>query len=144
MSAVWHSSLTLLEANKIENIQKTSLKIIFGESYEDYLSSLAKTGLKSLLERRKISCLSFAKRCLKNPHTKQMFPLNPENIQNVRQPEKYSVNFARTKNYRNSAVPYCQRLLNDDHRQDQEKKRGRKEQAEHQEREEARARWEGR
>ena len=110
--------------------KKTRLFIQFGK----------KTGLKSLSERQKIRCLSFAKRCLKNPHTKQMFPLNPENIQNVRQP----VNFARTKNYRNSAVPYCQRLLNDDHRQEQEKKRGRKEQAEHQEREEARARREGR
>ena len=53
MSVVWHSSLTLLEANKIKNIQKTSLSIIPGESYEDYLSSLAKTGLKSLSERRK-------------------------------------------------------------------------------------------
>ena len=35
MSVVWHSSLTILEANKIENIQKTSLKIILGESYDD-------------------------------------------------------------------------------------------------------------
>ena len=143
MSVVWHSSLTLLEANKIENIQKTSLKIILGESYEDYLSSLTKTGLKSLSERRKIRCLSFAKRCLKNPHTKQMFPLNPENNLNIRQPEKYSVNFARTENYLNSAVPYCQRLLNDDHRQEQERRRMRKEQAGHQGREGAMARREG-
>ena len=30
MSVVWNSSLTILEGNKIENIQKTSLKIILG------------------------------------------------------------------------------------------------------------------
>ena len=152
MSVVWHSSLTILEANKIENIQKTSLKIILGESYDDYFSSLAKTGLKSLSERRKIRCLSFAKRCLENPHTKEMFPLNSENVSNSRQPEKYSVNFARTENYLNSAVPYCQRLLNDDHKQEQEKRRERQEQekgrerqeqAGHQRREGALARREG-
>ena len=102
-----------------------------------------KKGLKSLWKRQKIRCLSFVKRCLKNPQKKQIFPLNPENILNVRQPEKYSVNFARTENYLNSAVPYCQRLLNDDHRQEQERRRMRKEQAGHQGREGAMARREG-
>ena len=58
-----------------------------------------------LSERRKIRFLLFAKRCLKNLDTKQMFPLNPENILNIRQPEKYSVNLARTEKYLNSAVP---------------------------------------
>ena len=41
----------------------------------------------------------------------QIFPLAPES--NIRHTEKYSVNFARTENYRNSAIPYCQRLLNE-------------------------------
>ena len=50
------------------------------------------------------------------------------------------LHIARTKNYLNSGVPYCQRLLNDDHRQEQEKMRRRKEQAEHHGREGARAR----
>ena len=43
-----------------------------------------------------------------------MFPLNQNNDQNVRSREKFEVNFAHTENYRNSAVPYCQRLLNAD------------------------------
>ena len=61
-----------------------------------------------------------------------MFPFNPEIILNVRQPEKYSVNLARIENYLNNGVPYCQRLSNDDHRQEQERTGVRKEQAEHQ------------
>ena len=65
-----------------------------------------------------------------------MFPLNSENVCNSRQPEKYSVNFARTESYLNSAVPYCQRLLNDDHKQEQEKKRERQEQEKRRERQE--------
>ena len=51
MSVAWHSSLTVAESHKIENIQKTSLKIILGESYIDYPSSLLKTGLLSLSDR---------------------------------------------------------------------------------------------
>ena len=43
--------------------------------------------------------------------------------QNLRNPEKFSVNFAHTENYRNSAVPYCQRLLNNDHQQMEERRR---------------------
>ena len=114
MSVAWHSSLTLAEDHKIENIQKTSLKIILGESYIDYPSSLTRTGLASLSERGKSQCLAFAKRCLSDPQTKEMFPLNPESSLNLRKPEKYMVNFAHTEGYRNSAVPFCQRLLNAD------------------------------
>ena len=129
MSVAWHSSLTVAESHKIENIQKTSLKIILSESYIDYPSSLLKTGLLSLSDRRKSRCLAFAKRCLSNPQTKEMFPLNTERSPILRQPEKYVVNFAHTENYRNSAVPFCQRLLNEDHRQGEERRRERKEQA---------------
>ena len=121
--------------------------MILGESFEDYSSSLAKTGIKYLSQRRKTRCLSFAKRCLKNPHTKQMSPLNLERSNSVsvsvRHTEKYLVNFARTENYRNSAIPYCQRLLNEDNKQEQERMKERRELAGHQGREGARARREG-
>ena len=71
----------------------------------------------------------FAKYCQSNPQTKDMFPLNLESSQNLRQPQKYVVSFANTENYRNSAVPFCQRLLNEDHREEEERRRERKEQA---------------
>ena len=125
LSVVWHSSLTVAQSHKIENIQKTSLKIILGENYVDYLSSCEVTGLKMLSERRKNRCLAFAKRCLTNPQTKNMFPLNTQGLLDLRNTEKYAVNFARTENYRNSAVPYCQRLLNADHRRTEDRARER-------------------
>ena len=127
MSVVWHSSLTADQTQKIENVQKTSLKIILGSSYTDYPSGLANSGLETLAARRQARCLAFAKRCLQNDQTKHLFPLNPVDDQNVsnniRNPEKYSVNFAHTVNYKNSAVPYCQRLLNYDHQQKEDKRR---------------------
>ena len=48
-------------------------------------------------------CLSFAKKCLKNNQTDNMFPLNPEFSHNLRHTEKYHVNFAHTENYKNSS-----------------------------------------
>ena len=69
MSVIWHSSLTAAEGHTIENIQKTSLKIILGESFIDYPSSLVRTQLQELSVRRETRCLSFAKRCLSNPLT---------------------------------------------------------------------------
>ena len=43
-------------------------------------------------------------------------PENQNAEQNVRTREKYAVNFAHTVSYGKSAVPYCQNLLNLDHR----------------------------
>ena len=48
------------------------------------------------------------------PVGERTFPLNSHHDLNVRSHEKYKVNFAHTENYRNSTVPDCQRLLNDD------------------------------
>ena len=115
MSALWHSGLTQEEEQKIENIQKSSLKIILQEMFINYDTALEICALQKLSERRKSHCLSFAKRCLKNVQTKSMFPLNPDLPQNLRHPEKYQVNFTHTESYKNSTVPYCQRLLNQDY-----------------------------
>ena len=52
-----------------------------------------------------------------------MFPQNTSSSLNLRNIEKYVVNKARTENYRMSAVPYCQRLLNQEHRQQEERRR---------------------
>ena len=115
MSALWHSSLTQEEDRKIENIQKSSLKIILQEMFIDYDTALEICALQKLSERRQSHCLSFVKRCLRNKQAAGMFPLNPEVPLNLRFTEKYQVNFAHTENYKNSTVPYCQRLLNQDY-----------------------------
>ena len=50
-SVAFHSSLTVEQSNKIERIQKTSLKVILGEMYVDYPSALEMTGLDLLSAR---------------------------------------------------------------------------------------------
>ena len=50
---VWGSSITEEEITNIERIQKTALRIILKDEYEDYASALELSCLKSLKERRK-------------------------------------------------------------------------------------------
>ena len=116
LSVVWHSSLTAQQTNKIENIQKTSLKIILGDNFIDYPAALEMTALEELSIRRQKRCLAFAKNSLKYPVGQALFPRNHSHEQNVREREEFLVNFARTESYRKSAVPFCQALLNADHK----------------------------
>ena len=108
---VWHSSITKDERTNIERVQKTALRIILKEDYKDYSSALQLTGLESLYERRTQLSLNFAKKCLKNDKTSDIFPLNTKTV-NTRPHEKYFVTRARTERLAKSAVPYLQRLLN--------------------------------
>ena len=53
---------------------------------------------------------------MKYPVGQSLFPKNQDHGQDVRAREMFIVNFAHTESYKKSAVPYCQKLLNDDHR----------------------------
>ena len=111
-SVSFHSTLTKQQSDKIEKIQKTCLKIILGDLYEDYQSALDQCGLKTLAQRRENRCLNFSLKCLKNPKNSKLFPMNPNTNKKVRASEPFCVNFAKTSSYKKSAIPYCQRLLN--------------------------------
>ena len=71
-STVFHSRLTDADSNKIERIQKTCLKVILGDMYIDYSSSLEMTGLDTLRDRR---CLNFLLKSVKHPRNNRLFPL---------------------------------------------------------------------
>ena len=111
-AVVWHSSLTVGEKVAIERIQKVALKIILNQQYEGYSMALKVTGLPTLNERRLILCKKFAVKCIKNQKTCHMFPLNTENSANTRHHEKFFVQPARTERFKNSTIPFMQRLLN--------------------------------
>ena len=114
-SVAFHSSLTAEHAADLERIQKTSLKVILGESYLSYNAALEMTGLVSLYDRREKRCLDFSLKCLKHPINSRLFPMNPNYLNPAhkgRNRERFVVNFASTDTYKDSAIPYCQRLLN--------------------------------
>ena len=114
-SVVFHSSLTQKQIKIIENVQKVSLRVILGSDYEDYQSSLIKCNVLSLFDRREKRISDFTKRALKHPKHKQLFPLSHAytlNNHSLRKSEKYKVNFAYTRAYKRSFVPYAQEKLN--------------------------------
>jgi hypothetical protein len=112
-SVAFHSSLTIELSDKLERIQKTCLRVILGEMYIGYSAALEMSGLDTLFSRREKRCIDFSLKCLKNKRLAKAFPLKPAHGQNTRESEMFMVNFARTSTYRDSAIPYCQRLLNE-------------------------------
>ena len=113
---LWHYSITEEEKADLERVQKVACRVILKERYSSYETALLSLNLQTLSERRDIICFRFAKKCLKMPQTKDMFPLNPPDFPNVRQPEKFKVQFAHTGRLRDSALPQLQRALNLDAR----------------------------
>ena len=110
-AVVWHSSLTKGQALEIERVQKVALRIILKHDYLNYENALKITSLPTLSDRRVHLCKTFAKKCIRNPKTSDMFPLNRQDY-NTRNPEKYQVTFANTSRLAKSSIPYMQRLLN--------------------------------
>ena len=104
----------------IERVQRTALKVILGEEYEEYENALITCNLETLYSRREKRCLTFGLRSLKHPKHKQMFPFNKSD-QSVRKPNAFKVNFARTSSYNKSADPYIQNMLNSHFRKKKEK-----------------------
>ena len=114
-SVVFHSSLTVEDAGKIEQVQKTCLKVILGEMYVSYSAALEMTGLLDLSTRREDRCLNFALKCVRHPRNNRLFPFRKEgdyDEEYLRKKETFEVNFASGEIYKKSAIPYCQRLLN--------------------------------
>ena len=110
-AVVWYSSLTKGQVLEIERVQKVALRIILKHDYLSYENALKLTSLPTLSDRRVHLCKMFAKKCIRNPKTSDMFPLNRQDY-NTRNPEKYQVTYANTSRLAKSSIPYMQRLLN--------------------------------
>ena len=114
-STVWHSTLTVEQSKNIESVQKLCLKIILGTEYESYDAAHRVCGLERLSDRRQQKCLQFGLKSLLHPIHSTMFPVNPQLHTSVetRNKEHFLVNKAKTDSYKDSAIPYIQRLLID-------------------------------
>ena len=66
-----------------------------------------------LSDRREQLSLDFALKCVRNPKTASMFPLNRKtHDMETRNPGKYEVQHANNERLKNSAIIYMQNLLN--------------------------------
>ena len=115
-SVVWHSTLTVEQSRHIESVQKLCLKVILGPEYTGYEEALKCSGLERLSVRREKKCLQFGLKSLLHPVHSTMFPANPHiytNPYDTRNKEHFAVNWAKSESYKNSTIPYIQRMLND-------------------------------
>ena len=121
-SVVWHDNLTQAQGHSIERLQIVALKIILGadsprrdDGHFDYHRALVICNLSSLFDRREKRTLVFAKKCIKHPTLKKIFPENTRTLNDphdLRSREAFHVNYARTEAYKRSAIPSIQRRLN--------------------------------
>ena len=112
---VWHSSLSQENIDDLECVQKSALKIILNSKYKTYKNALNTLEMDTLSNRREQLCLQFARKCLKNPKLKHLFPLSHKNHQmKTRNTEKFAVHFANTSRLQDSSIIYMQNLLNQD------------------------------
>ena len=107
----WNASLTQGDKDEIERIQKTMLKIVHGDDYEDYACALQKSNLTTLEERREALCLTFALKCTGDPKHKALFKLNENTFHHY--PTKFTPPFCQNERYSKSPVPYLTGLLNE-------------------------------
>ena len=71
--AVFHSMLTIEDSDDIERIQKITLKIVLGSSYESYDSACNQLEIEPLKIRRHTLSLNFALRLLDSPQHQNFF-----------------------------------------------------------------------
>ena len=110
---VWHSGLTKENEDDLERVQKSAVRIIIGNNFENYNDALIKANLDSLKVRREELCYKFAKKCTKSDKSKDLFPLRlKEHAMETREQEKYHVQHANTERQKNSSIIFMQRLLN--------------------------------
>ena len=113
-AVVWHSSLTKRNKSDLERIQKAALRVILKDRYQSYSGALKTLGIESLEKRREELCLKFAKSCLKIEKFRKFFPLNKkEHCMTMRGSEKFALHKYSSVRYRDSAIPYMKRLLNE-------------------------------
>ena len=118
---VWHSSLTQENKDDIERVQKNSMRVILRQSYTTYKNALNILDLETLEERREKFSLKFALKCLKCSHTENLFEHKEKHHEmKLRHSEQFEVTHVKTQRYKNSAVPYMQKLLNKHYQQKEE------------------------
>ena len=106
---LWNGSLTTSHINTLEHIQKSSFRIILGQSYVSYNKSLEYFKLATLAARRMQLCLSFARKASNDSKFKIWFS-------NLTKPTRTDPSFAlprtRTAAYEKSPLVCMTKLLN--------------------------------
>ena len=110
-SVTYGPMLTKSQSNRLEQVQKRCLRIMFGylKTYQDLLSE---SGLETLKHRREKALTRFLDKTLKNPNYAPLFPFNKSLRPGLRGTKNYLESFARTQRLYNSPLFTMKSLLN--------------------------------
>ncbi|KAI8510654.1 hypothetical protein Bbelb_115700 [Branchiostoma belcheri] len=110
----WHPGLTQAQRNQLERIQRRAVRTILGKNYTNYADACLLLGLETLERRRDHLCLTFAKKLLQSPDYRHWFPPRRGDIsgRTTRSSNQIDRFRTRTERFRNSALPYMVKLLN--------------------------------
>ena len=111
---VWHSSLTLILANKldIERVQRAALQIILGYDYDSYPSAWDQENLLTLDERRNKLCKKFTFKAARHSKHNKWFKVNAKVSRTRQKQPLYCPVISRTTRFEKSPISYMTKLLN--------------------------------
>ena len=109
-SNVYHALLTEEMTKEIENMQRSALRLIFGNSIS-YRKCLEKADVPTLQERREKAFRSFAMKNQNHPRLAQKWFAKRHTTQ-TRQQEKYAVTNAKYDRLENGPLNQMRKLLN--------------------------------
>ena len=110
---VWHASITKAQRQSLERSQRVAMAAMVGYWEPSLTLQLNTLGLERLDKRRVDICRRFALSTATTSRHRDIFTRAPEApARKVKHSRKYIEPRARTAAYRNSAVPYLTRVLN--------------------------------
>ena len=105
---VWHSSLTVAQADALESIQKREMRLL---CQADYTMACMIVGIENLHSRREHLTLSFFNRNVLNTESDLHYLLlvtrDPDIINRLRKPKQYQSVHSRTVKFSKSFIPHC-------------------------------------
>ncbi len=106
-SPLWHSSITIRQAEQIELIQKRVCRIILGSHYTSYAEALRHLNLMSLSGRREKLLVGFGQSLQRSERHNIMLPKskNVRHGRNLRSSHQLDPPKCRTSRYRKSTIP---------------------------------------
>ena len=104
-SPVWHPAITQEQSRQIEMIQKRSCRLILGNRYEHYNTSLADLNLAMLSDRREQLLLKFGQKLLNSERHQHLIPRRPDPVYALRTSTKYQEPRSSADKYSRSTIP---------------------------------------
>ena len=109
----WHGSITLIEQQEIERVQKSVAHIILGVDCISYKDALETLDLESLISRRTKFCLKFAKKAEEHTKFQKWFKISEPRPKTRQTKRKYCEVLARHTRFQKSPISHLTRILNE-------------------------------